>query len=61
MEFQAKVYDESSMYGINGGRISKLSIRYHGFEIYNYDRGLDINKLLEDEVQAMVNLIEAIS
>lgn len=45
--YTAKVYDEPSQYGINGGRISKLTISRRGddgFEkvVYNYDRGLDI-------------------
>lgn len=47
----AKVYDEPSSYGIDGGRISKLEIvdnlyprRFFGWEgvRLNYDRGWDI-------------------
>lgn len=48
--YNAKVYEEGSKYGINNGRISKLSvvsdIYNEGWEwenaIINYDRGWDI-------------------
>ena len=40
----AKVYDEpSEVYGIDGGKISKLEIRIGNEIIANYDRGWDIN------------------
>ena len=44
--YHAKVYDEpSAEYGLNGGRISKLTIYNDdtGEIEYNYDRGLDID------------------
>lgn len=51
---QAKVYDEPSMYGINEGRVSKLSIgktdtcdptrNFFDQMDYNYDRGLDFKR-----------------
>jgi hypothetical protein len=45
-EYWVKHYEEGSeMYGINEGRISKLSIRKDGTEIFNYDRGLDFDRL----------------
>jgi len=45
----AKVYDlPSEVYGINEGRISKLEIRKDGRILYNYDRGLDFDKLDEN-------------
>ena len=37
-----KQYEEGSEYGINGGRISKLTIKRGGRVVYNYDRGEDI-------------------
>lgn len=46
--FESKLFDEDSIWGINDGRVSKLSIsigdRWKGFEncIVNYDRGWDI-------------------
>ncbi len=40
----AKVYDVGSGWGIDGGRVSKLSISDSGdTEVYNYDRGLDFD------------------
>lgn len=39
---QALVFDEPSQYGINGGRVSKLSIRNRrNVEVFQYDRGFD--------------------
>ena len=40
-----KQYEEGSEYGINGGRISKLTIKRSGKEVYNYDRGEDIEPI----------------
>ena len=46
--FESKLFDEGSIYGINNGRVSKLSIsngaRWTGFDtcFVNYDRGWDI-------------------
>ena len=37
----AKVFDEPSQYGINGGRVSKLWLEHKGQPILNYDRGWD--------------------
>ena len=42
----AKVYDEGSTWGINEGRVSKLTVYAtdrKSAEIYNYDRGLDFD------------------
>ena len=46
--WQAKVYVEGSRFGINGGRVSKLTICAtptwdHTQVLYNYDRGLDFD------------------
>ena len=63
--FQAAVYDEPSVYGINEGRISKLMVwdeamrqgrrGYSRTSLMNYDRGWDIepearHKALIDEL-----------
>ena len=41
--YWVKHYDESSeVYGINGGRISKLMIKVNGTVTANYDRGWDV-------------------
>lgn len=40
--WHAKVFDEGSIFGINEGRISKLSARINYDWIFNYDRDWDI-------------------
>ena len=40
-----KQYEEGSEFGINGGRISQLTIKRSGREVYNYDRGEDIEPI----------------
>jgi hypothetical protein len=69
-EFSAKLFDSGSDYGINGGRVSKLSIRgvsakyddapYNG-TIVNYDRGWDIHPKITEErevFQAVLKFLE---
>lgn len=53
---QAKIYDEPSKYGVNGGRVSKICIGktdhfipiqnsdFYDQMCYNYDRGLDFDE-----------------
>jgi hypothetical protein len=43
--YWVKHFEEGSEHGIGGGRVSKLSIRKDGAELYNYDRGLDFDRL----------------
>lgn len=38
VEYEMKVYDEGSEYGIMGGRISKLHIMIDGVDVVAYDR-----------------------
>lgn len=40
--YWVKTFDEGSQWGINGGRISKLTIKIDGKITANYDRGWDI-------------------
>ncbi len=47
--YWAKVYEEGSEYGINGGKISKLSIQIDGKTVVNYERGWDIEPDENDE------------
>lgn len=54
--WEAKVYDEGSPFGINGGRVSKLYIYHHKVCICSYDRGWDI-KPASYEVEQIVNYI----
>lgn len=44
--FDAKLFDDGSQFGINNGRVSKLSIaKYNGSPDVNYDRGWDLHVL----------------
>ena len=40
-----KHFEQGSKYGIDGGRISKMSISKDNRLLFNYDRGLDIDCL----------------
>ena len=58
-KFCAKVYDEPSRFGINGGRTSKLQVLQKGAKnwsftktLYNYDRGIDIDHVIGAELAA---------
>jgi hypothetical protein len=57
-KYWAKVYDEGSEYGIDEGRISKLTVRkLDGTkDLYNYDRGLDVD-CANDEVRTVLNIL----
>lgn len=67
---QAKVYDEPSTFGINGGRVSKCVIgkketrdrRQDFFSQmdYNYDRGLDFDNLPPGLLDKIVAELEAL-
>lgn len=48
--YWVKAYEEGSEWGINGGRISKLSIKINGRWVVNYDRGWEIEPDKDDEV-----------
>jgi len=42
IHYWVKHFDESSVYGIDEGRISKLTLKQDGKFIANFDRGWDI-------------------
>ena len=57
VHYWVKAYDEGSQYGIDGGRISKLTLKISGEVVYNYDRGLDVppqNEAAETALTTMV-------
>ena len=41
-KFWVKHYDEGSCYGIDEGRISKVTLKRNGQTVCNYDRGWDV-------------------
>ena len=59
-EYEAKVYDTGSEFGINGGRVSKCWIHKADSRatLYNYDRGEDVPPANE-EVETVLNIILA--
>lgn len=48
-----KQYDTPSEYGIDGGRISKLTIKRDGDTVCNYDRGWDIRPADTESLMAL--------
>jgi len=60
--FEVKIFDECSKYGINRGRISKLTLRDETGEhcLINYDRGWDIEPDDEylEHYEAIINLLK---
>lgn len=67
---QAKVYDEPSEYGVNGGRVSKIAIAKTAIQnpnrnffdqiCYNYDRGLDFDHAPAGLVEKIIGQLESL-
>ena len=57
-KYWVKHYETGSEFGIDGGKVSKLTIRKVGEsrDLYNYDRGLDAD-CADDEVRAVYSII----
>ena len=53
-----KHYEERSLFGIDGGRISKLMIKRGGEIVCNYDRGWDVEAVDEDTEFALAILLK---
>jgi len=58
--FDAKLYDEPSIFGIDEGRVSKLTMYNEcGDWLIHYDRGWDLQSdNYTDEYQAIMDLLE---
>lgn len=54
-----KVYEEGSIYGIDGGKISKLMIKRKGEIVCNYERGWDMKSKDEDTQIALAILLKS--
>ena len=52
-----KAFEEGSEWGINGGKISKLSIKIDGEWVANYDRGWDVKPADDDEAAQLAYCI----
>ena len=51
-----KQYDTGSQFGIDGGRISKLTLKRDGEIVANYDRGWDV-KPADNDTQLAVEIL----
>lgn len=47
--YWVKTFEEGSKWGINGGKISKLSIKIDGEWVANYDRGWNLEPDQNDQ------------
>ena len=56
--YWVKHYDEPREYGINEGRVSKLTLKRNGEIVYNFDRGLDVEAADEETELALVILLK---
>ena len=54
-----KQYDEGSEFGIDGGRISKLTLKRNGAVVANYDRGWDVESADPDTQLALELLLHS--
>lgn len=58
IQYFIKQYEEGSQYGINNGRISKLTLKRDGETIANYDRGWDITQIDSDAEIALAIILK---
>ena len=56
--YEVKHFEEGSRFGIDGGRISKLSVRIGREEIINYERGWDIRPKGQVAKTALAQLLK---
>ena len=56
-EYWVKSYDEPSIYGIDEGRISKLTVKRDGREIINYDRGWDLEPQTDTDREVLAKIL----
>lgn len=57
-EYWVKSYDEPSTFGIDEGRISKLTVKRDGREIINYDRGWDLEPATTADREILAKILE---
>lgn len=56
--YWVKQYEETSQFGIEGGRVSKLTLKRKGQIVCNYDRGWDIRPMDENTEIALRILLK---
>ena len=57
VHYWAKGYEKKSKYGIDGGKISKVTLKINGEVVYNYDRGRDVPPQNEAAEKALAILL----
>lgn len=53
-----KYFEEPSCFGYDEGRVSKLNIQRENIEVFNYDRGLDIDAVDTDTKAVLQMLLD---
>ena len=56
-EYWVKSYDEPSIYGIEEGRISKLTVKRDRREIMNFDRGWDLEPKTDADREVLAKIL----
>ena len=57
-EYWVKSFAEPSIFGVNEGRISKLTVKRNGREIINYDRGWDLEPATSEDREILASILE---
>ena len=58
IKYWVKHYEEPSKYGIDDGRISKLTLKQDGKVVANYDRGWDVKPKTPEAEAALAILMK---
>ena len=58
MSYWVKHYEDESQFGIDNGRISKLTLVQDSKVVYNYDRGEDIEPQTSEAEKALAILLK---
>ena len=56
--YWVKHYEEPSIFGYEEGRASKISLRWNGKTVFNFDRGMDIPPEDEETETALAILLK---
>ena len=57
-EYWVKQYDSPSIYGVEEGRISKLTVRRDGREIISYERGWDLMPQTDEDRAILAKILD---
>lgn len=58
VSYWVKHYDNESQFGIDNGRISKLTLVQDSKVVYNYDRGEDVESQTSEAEKALAILLK---